>query len=60
MIFNVDSKVERGLLGVDVLKKDRLTYVFFYITENLAGSSSSTSDEFFETGFMDFNGLVTV
>ena len=45
MTFNVDTKVERGLLGVDVMKKNGITYVFFYITENLAGSSSSASDE---------------
>ena len=45
MTFNVDTKVERGLLGVDVLKKSGITYVFFYITENLAGSSGSAASD---------------
>ncbi|MBA3976726.1 MAG: PQQ-dependent sugar dehydrogenase [Nitrosopumilus sp.] len=42
--FNVDSKNERGLLGVEVLKKNDNTFVFFYITEMLSESSDEASE----------------
>jgi len=42
--FNVDSKNERGLLGVEVLKKNDNTFVFFYMTEMLSESSDEASE----------------
>jgi glucose/arabinose dehydrogenase len=42
--FNVDFQSERGLLGVEVLKNNDNTLVFFYITERLSESSNDGSE----------------
>jgi glucose/arabinose dehydrogenase len=44
LTFVVDTESERGLLGVDVLKKNEKTFVFFYVTERLPGSSDETQN----------------
>ncbi len=42
--LNVDSQGERGLLGIDVLKKNDNTVVFFYFTEKLSESVDEDSE----------------
>jgi glucose/arabinose dehydrogenase len=42
--FNVDSQSERGLLGVEVLKNNDNTFVFFYVTEKLSEQSNDDSE----------------
>jgi glucose/arabinose dehydrogenase len=42
--FNVDSQSERGLLGVEVLKKNDNTLVFFYVTEKLSEPFNNDSE----------------
>ncbi len=43
--FNVDFLSERGLLGVEVLKKNGNTFVFFYITERSSEEPSNGDSE---------------
>ncbi|HYO05593.1 MAG TPA: PQQ-dependent sugar dehydrogenase, partial [Phototrophicaceae bacterium] len=42
--FNVDFQSERGLLGVEVLKENGNTFVFFYLTERSSEPSNGDSE----------------
>ncbi len=42
--FHVDNNNEHGLLGIETLKRNNLTYVYFYLTENITESFSNTSE----------------
>jgi aldose sugar dehydrogenase len=43
--FEVNFENERGLLGVEVMKDNNTTLVFFYVTENDAGQAVIDSNE---------------